>query len=133
MSRPLAIVGIILLGLAAFNLLGAARAVDRWDDWSSLPLAVPPAYLLLRGLFWAVMFVVLPTALWRQWPWARWVAWIGLAVYLAQGWLDRLVLMPTADVRVASLWRLGLDAGLMLIVGLCLRRSTRPARPPNRV
>lgn len=128
MRRPrrITFLCIILLGLSAYNLLGATSVYARWDFLSQLPLTAPPAYLLLRDGFWALLLAALAAALWQAWPWARRAALIVMPTYLAHGWFDRLVLAQADFVREAWPWTLALDVfSLVLLITLLSARSHR--------
>ena len=107
--RSITFVCIILLGLFAFNLLGAFSTFQRLDFLNTLPLAAPPLYLLVRDAFWAAVFFILSFGLWQLHRWARWASLGSLGLYLAQGWFDRLVLARAEFVTVTQGWQLGVD------------------------
>jgi hypothetical protein len=58
---------------------------------SRLPLTLPPAYLIATSALWAVIFGGLAVGLWRLREWARRGTLVALALYLALGWVERLV------------------------------------------
>ncbi|MCS6910038.1 MAG: hypothetical protein NZM11_05645 [Anaerolineales bacterium] len=111
---------IILLGLSACNLLGATSVYARWDFLSRLPLSAPPAYLLLRHGFWALVLAALAGALWRSWLLARRAAFLILPAYFAHGWCDQLVLARADFARETWPWALASDAFFLAVLGLLL-------------
>lgn len=130
MTRPRALtfVCIILLSLFVFNLVGAINVYERLEFLQALPLATPPVYLLVRDAFWAAVFLILSFSLWRLFRWARWASLGAVAVYLAHGWLERLVLARAEYVAVTQGWQLGVDLVLLLFVAWALfRRKTAQA------
>jgi len=90
-SRSLGCLTLILLGLAAYNALGALNAGARYAFLQQLPLDVPVAYLIASRAFWAVVWSGLAWGLWRRRRWARWGLLAGAIAYLGHGWLNRLV------------------------------------------
>jgi len=134
MRRPrrIKLLCIILLGLSAYNLLGATSVCARWDFLSQLPLAAPPLYLLLRDGFWALALVVLTAALWWARPWARRAAFLVILLYLGHGWFDRLVLARADYAREAWPWALALDVfSLALLAALLAARPAWPRPQPD--
>ncbi|MDW8326276.1 MAG: hypothetical protein RMK99_06890 [Anaerolineales bacterium] len=122
MRRPrrITFLCIILLGLSAYNLLGATGVYARWDFLSRLPLSAPPAYLLLRNGFWALVLAALAIALWRLWPSARRAACLTIPTYFAHGWFDRFVLAQADSARATWPWALAVDAVCLAVLSLLL-------------
>lgn len=114
---------IILFSLFVFNLVGAISTYERLEFLQAIPLATPPIYFLARDAFWAAVFFILSLSLWRLFHWARWASFGAVAVYLAHGWLERLVLARAEYVTVTQGWSLGVDAVLLLFVAWALFRS----------
>ena len=110
-SRSLGCLTVILLGLAAYNALGALNAGARYVFLQQLPLNVPVAYLIASHAFWAVGWSGLAWGLWRRRRWARWGVVAGAIAYLGHGWLNRLVLSRSDYVIVTESWALA--AGLL--------------------
>ncbi len=119
MRRP-AVISLFALGylaLAAFNLLGVVSGVQRYTVLRDLPLAVPPAYLIVSSAVWAVTFALFGGGLWRLRGWARRGAPLVLALYLAQGWFDRLALARSDFARTTLPFHLALHLAVLLLVG----------------
>lgn len=116
---------IILLGLSAYNLLGAISIYARWDFLSQLPLTAPPAYLLLRNGFWALALGALAAALWWSWPSARRAALFAFPAYLGHGWFDRLVLAQADFARETWPAALACDLFWLALLGMLLLTPDR--------
>jgi hypothetical protein len=122
MHRPrrIAFLCIILLGLSAYNVLGATSVYVRWDFLSQLPLTAPPAYLLLRNGFWALALATLAAVLWWSWPSARGAALFVVLAYLGHGWFDRLVLARADFARETWPAALACDILCLVLLGALL-------------
>jgi len=126
--RSITFVCIILLGLFAFNVLGAFNTFQRLEFLSTLPLAAPPLYLLARDAFWAAVFFIVSLSLWNLRGWARWATILAVAVYVAHGWAERLLLAQAEYVSVTRGWVLCVDVTLLAVVAWALlRRKTAQA------
>lgn len=90
-SFSLAVLALACLALAAFNGLGAVSEVQHYPYLAQLPLDVPLAYLLACRAIWAVIWGVLAFGVGRRLAWARTAMLAGSALYLAHGWVNRLV------------------------------------------
>lgn len=121
--RSITFVCIILFSLFVFNLVGTISTYERLEFLRTIPLAVPPIYFLVRDAFWAAVFFLLSLSLWCLFRWARWMSFVALAVYLAHGWLERLVLARAEYVTVTQGWSLGVDVVLLLFVAWALFRQ----------
>src|SRR5690348_10866051 len=110
MRRPVLITlaALAFCVLAGYNLIGAVNAVQRYTVLRDLPLSVSPAYLLVSSAVWAVAFALFGGGLWRLREWARRGALPLLALYLAQGWFNRLVLAQSDYARTSAPYHLGL-------------------------
>lgn len=128
MPRPTSVtfLALAVLCLAAYHALGAAAAVQGYTVLQALPLALPPAYLLGRGVVWALAFAALAGGLWWMKQWARLGTPIACTVYVAAGWVERLV-FAQSDYAQTSAPCFALLHGLALaaVWGLLLRRQTR--------
>jgi hypothetical protein len=129
MRRPrrITFLCIILLGLSIYNLVGALSVYARWDFLSQLPLTAPPGYLLLRDGLWALTLGAIAVALWRLAPWARRAALIAFTLYLAHGWLERLMFAQAEIARVTQPWALAFD--IFCLVALVVLLSVYPNTP----
>jgi hypothetical protein len=90
-SFSLNLLALAALGLGAFNLLGLYTSLRNYSFLNQLPLAVPLAYLLACRAIWAVIWGVLAFGVGRRVAWARTAMLAGSALYLAHGWVNRLV------------------------------------------
>ena len=125
MRRPrrLTLLALAFWAVAAFNLLGVVTGVQRYTVLRDLPLSVSPLYLLGSRAVWTLAFAGVGWALWRQWAWARPAVLAALALYLAQGWFDRLVLARADAPALAWPYHLVLHLiGLVLVAALLWRR-----------
>lgn len=93
---------VLVLSLAVFHALGVWEVARTWDFLHTLPLTVPPEYLLGRNLFWALLGVILTFGLWRGAPWVWGDMQIAACAYAAWYWLDRIFLAPAA--RLSLRW-----------------------------
>ncbi len=130
MRRPhlLTLLALALFALAAFNLLGVVNGVQRYTVLRDLPLAVSPLYLLLSRAVWAVVFGLVGWGVWRRRGWARPGTLAALALYLAHGWFDRLVLAQSDAARITVPYHLALHLIVLAVVaGVLWWRPTRRA------
>ena len=112
-SPSLKLLAIVLLGLAAFNGLGAVSGVTRFAFLQQLPLDVPAGYLIAGHAVWAIVWGWLAWGLWRVRRWARWSVLVAAMAYLAHGWLNRLVWGYSDYAVETAPWSLG--AGLLAV------------------
>ena len=130
MPRPLAVswLAAAFLALAAYNLAGAWSGWERRAFLESLPLAVPPLYLIASRTAWAAIFAGVSLGLWRLRTWGRLGALAALSLYLAQTWLDRLAFSRTDFARqsLPALACLSL-AALAVVWGILLHPRWRRA------
>jgi len=119
MRRPalISLLALAYFALAVFNLTGAVSGVQRYTVLRDLPLAVPPAYLLVSSAVWAVTFTLFGGGLWRLRGWARRGAALALALYLAQGWFDRLALARSDFAHTTVPFHLVLHLAVLALVG----------------
>ncbi len=128
MPRPTSVtlLALSVLCIAAYHALGVAAAIQGYTVLQALPLALPPAYLLGRAVVWALVFAALAAGLWWIKHWARLGTPIALSVYVAAGWVERLVFAQSDYAQVSApccaLWQL---LALAAVWGLLLRRRTR--------
>jgi hypothetical protein len=131
-SVRLTLAALACLGLAAYNLVGVVSGVQRYTVLAALPLSVPPAYLLISSAVWGVGFALAGWGLWRRRRWARGLAFGALALYLAQGWFDRLVLARTDFARTSAPYHLALHLLALALLAWALwgppRRSFTPGK-----
>jgi hypothetical protein len=125
MRRPksVLVLVVVLLGFAAFNLLGAANGAQQYIFVSRLWLGVPPAYLIAGDALWAIVFAGLAAGLWFLKGWARRGALIAMPLYFAHGWFDRLVLSRSDYARTPLGWALMWTALWIGLVGGILWRE----------
>lgn len=112
----------MLFSLFVFNLVGVINTYERLEFLRALPLATPPVYFLVRDAFWAAVFLVVSVSLWRLIRWARWASLAAVALYLAHGWFERLVLARAEYITVTQGWSLGVDVVLLLFLAWALFR-----------
>ncbi len=123
-SRSLGCFTLILLGLAAYNALGALNAGARYVFLRQLPLDVPVAYLIASRAFWAVVWGGLTWGLWRRRRWARWGVLVCAITYLGHGWLNRLVWGNTDYALLTVPWSLGVGLLAVALTAWLVGRST---------
>ena len=112
--------------LSAYNLLGAVSSWQRYTVLAALPLSLPPAYLIVTGAVWTVVLGALAVGLWRLRQWARWGTLAALPLYVAQGWVQRLVFARSDFAAESAPFYAGLHAaGLLLAAIILLRRRAR--------
>jgi hypothetical protein len=120
------ILALVVLCIAVYNALGAAAAIQGYTVLLELPLSVPPAYLVARGTFWAVVFALAAWGLWRLRHWGRLGAPLALTLYLALGWVERLALAQSDYARLSAPCFLALHLGALAAVWwLLLRPAAR--------
>jgi len=128
MPRPtsVTILALAVLCIAAYHALGAVAAIQGYTVLQQLPLALPPAYLLGRGVVWALAFAALAAGLWWTKHWARLGTPTALSVYVAAGWVERLIFAQSDYAQVSAPCFALLQAMALAVVwGLLLRRRTR--------
>lgn len=108
--------------LAAYNLLGAVAGWRRYTVLAALPLSLPPAYLIVASAVWGVVFGLLALGLWRLRQWARWGTLVALPLYLAQGWVERLVFARSDYAAESAPFFAALHAAALLLVAFILLR-----------
>lgn len=108
MPRPKSILllAVVLLGFAAFNLLGLVGGLQQSAFLSRLPLSVPPLYLIVSEAVWAAVFTSLAIGLGLLKSWARIGVLIAMPLYFAQGWFNRLVLSRSDYAQTPLGWAL---------------------------
>lgn len=93
-NRPFgvtALLGLVLM-FTVLQILRSWAALANWEFLSSLPLNVPPVYLLATGILWAAVGVWTAFGLaWRK-DWAPGWLRAGAAGYALFYWADRLLL-----------------------------------------
>lgn len=104
--KSLLLLAVVLLGFAAFNLLGLVRGLQQYSFLSRLTLSVSPLYLIASEAVWATVFVSLAIGLWWFRSWARPSSLIAMPLYFAQGWFNRLVLSRSDYAQVPLGWAL---------------------------
>jgi hypothetical protein len=109
----LKLLALALLGLAAYNALGALSGGERFAFLQQLPLNVPGAYLIAGHAVWAVGWGGLAWGVWWRRRWARWGTLLAAAAYLGHGWLNRLVWGHSDYAVQTAPWSLG--AGLLAV------------------
>jgi hypothetical protein len=128
MPRPTSVtlLALLVLCIGVYHALGAAAAIQGYTVLQEMPLALPPAYLLGRGVVWALAFAALAVGLWRQRHWGRLGAPVALTLYVAAGWVERLVFAQSDYAQVsAPCFALLQGLALAAVWGLLLRRQTR--------
>ena len=124
--RSVTLIALAVLGLAAYNLLGALSAIQRYTVLSALPLSLPAAYLIASSAVWTVALGTLAVGLWRQKEWARRGTLLALALYVALGWVERLLLARSDYAAVSAPFVLVFQTAWLLLAWLALlRRSAR--------
>ncbi|UYN91670.1 MAG: hypothetical protein KIT70_09960 [Anaerolineales bacterium] len=109
------LIGLVLM-FTGLQILRVWAAMRSWDVLTSLPLQVPPAYLLASGALWAALGGGLLYGLALRKAWApRLARWAGLA-YAAFFWADRLLLQAAGPHN--SGWMFEAALGLILLGSL---------------
>jgi hypothetical protein len=120
--RSVTLLALWVLVLAAYNLLGAVASAQRYTVLNTLPLSLPPAYLIAAGVVWAVVFGVLAVGLWRLRAWARWGTLAAATLYVALGAVERLVFARADYARESAPYFLALHAAWLAWVAWTLLR-----------
>jgi hypothetical protein len=126
--RPTSVtlLALAVLSLAAFHLLGVVSGGQRYTFLSTLPLSLPPAYVVIGNAVWGTVFGVMAVGLWRLRHWGRVGTLIAFSLYVAHAWLERLLFARSDYARVTAPYALALDLlGLGLVWGVLLRRTVR--------
>ena len=121
--RSVTLLALLVLSLAAFNLLSLASGVRRYTVLRGLPLSLPPAVPIVSAAFWAVVFGLLGFGLWRLQPWARWGTLGAVPLYQAQIWAELLLFSQSDYIRTAAWFYVMVDAVILLFVWGTLWRA----------
>jgi hypothetical protein len=130
MPRPLSVtlLALAVLCIAVYNAAGAMAAIQGYTVLDTLPLRLPPAYFVARNALWMAVFAALALGLWRLWRWARRATPVAFGLYLALGWVERLVFAQSDYARASVPCFLLLEGVALALVWLVLgRRQTRQA------
>jgi hypothetical protein len=120
-SISLTLLALTALGLGAFNLLGLYTGLRNYSFLNQLPLDVPLAYLLACRAIWAVIWGVLAFGVGRRLAWARTAMLAGSALYLAHGWVNRLVWGRSDYLATTQPWAAAVGVlGVALAWGIVL-------------
>jgi hypothetical protein len=90
-SRPFSVtlLAIGVLTIAGIHLIRLYQTIQNWDFLAGLP-GVPPVYLALSGLVWAVVGFPLGISLWRGDPTTLPAVRFITAAYIIYDWFNRL-------------------------------------------
>lgn len=128
MPRPRSVtfLALAVLLLGGYRALGAISALAGYDLLRQLPSSLPPAVLLASNAFWGLVFLALGLGVWRLKTWARRGLLAAMTLYLAQGWVERLLFARSDYARATIPFDLVLDGvSLALVWGTLLRRRAR--------
>ncbi len=120
--RSVTLLALLVLCIAAFNVLGLVSGVRRYTVLSRLPLSLPPAVPIISAAVWAAAFGLLAFGLWRLKRWARWGTLAAVTLYLAQFWLERLLFGQSDYIRITTWFYVGLDTVILVLVWASLWR-----------
>ena len=120
--RSVTLLALLVLSLAAFNLLSLASGVRRYTVLQSLPLSLPPVVPIVSAAVWTAAFGLLAVGLWRLQGWARWGAAGAVTLYFALMWVELLVFSQSDYIRTTAWFYVVLDGLILLFVwGTLLR------------
>jgi hypothetical protein len=126
--RSVTLLALLVFSIAAFNVLGLVSGVRRYTLLIRLPLSLPPAVPIVGSAFWSAAFGLLAFGLWRLKPWARPGTLAAVALYLAQFWVERLLLGQSDYIRTTIWFYVGLHTVILILVwGNLLRPKVRQA------
>lgn len=80
-----------VLTIAGFNLVRFIQGLGQWQYLASV-LTIPPVYIVMSGLFWALLGLVLAAGLWTGARWAPKFTRLAVLAYIIYFWFDRLLL-----------------------------------------
>lgn len=95
---------LVAFSFAGYNALGAWGVWEQWRFLRSLPLSLPPSYLLARGAVWAVVFFVLAFGVARRAAWGRLGLCVAMPLYFVHGWVERLAFGRSEYSQTPLLW-----------------------------
>ena len=92
-KKPLSVTFLILIVLiiSVSNLIRLIQTVRQWDFVREL-IYINPIYLVISGLIWGIFGILLVWGLWKPERWSILIAKIGVILYLAYLWIDRLLI-----------------------------------------
>ena len=128
MPRPHSVtfLALLVLSIAAFNLLAVIGRVQVYTVLAALPLDVPPWALIAGSAVWGLVFAALALGLWQLRQWARLGTLAAVPLYLAQIWAVRLLFARSDYARVsAPFFAVAHLLLLALVWGLLWRRKVR--------
>jgi hypothetical protein len=121
------VLSLCILGMAVFNLLGLLGGLRDYSFLRTLPLRMPPAYLVASRAFWGAAFLTLAVGICAGRKWARFGVLAAFSLYLAQRWGDRLLLARSDYALLGLPVDLAVDLlALALLWGILLSRRARP-------
>lgn len=116
--RPFAVTCLfaLVLTLSGLQAIKLWAVISSWDALTNLPLSVSPLYLGASAFVWLIVGAVLAYGLWQAKAWApRAILWATI-VYVAMGWLDRLLMQAKGPQQSNWLFAVGLSVILMASV-----------------
>ena len=120
--RSVTLLALLVLSLAAFNLLSLTSGVRRYTVLQGLPLSLPPAVPIVSAAVWTLAFGLLAIGLWRLQAWARWGTLGAVTLYLAQIWVELLIFGQSDYIRTTAWFYVVVDGVILLSVwGTLLR------------
>jgi hypothetical protein len=121
--RSVTLLALLVLSMAALNLLGLISGVRRYTLLSRLPLSLPPALPIVSSGLWAAVFGLVALGLWRLKHWARWGTLAAVTLYIAQFWIERLLFGQSDYIRTTIWFYVGLHVVVLILVLGCLSRN----------
>lgn len=92
------IFSVFVLFVSSYHLLQFILVVRSWRVISSLPLTLPPAFLMLEGLIWFITGLILFWGIWNGRNWGRPAGMIISLFYCLINWGVRIWSVPGAEL-----------------------------------
>ena len=96
MNRPkrpflVTMLAVSVLILTAYNAVRFGAALAQWTFLTGVMPNPGPLYIAVTGLFWSLGLLGVTLNLWFGWKWVRPITALGLLLYTAYYWLDRVL------------------------------------------
>jgi hypothetical protein len=89
--RTVTFLALLVLSFTMLNAVRFAAAISEWTTLTRLGVVPSPLYISRTGFIWALVGIALFFGIWLGKPFARITAIVGISLYAAYYWFDRLM------------------------------------------